>query len=49
MDQFGKIPNESSLEYLKLQFASDVFWNLSPSELTEATLFKIAAFTPGPK
>ena len=39
MDQFGKIPNESSLEYLKLQYASDVFWNLSPTELTEATLF----------
>lgn len=39
MDQFGKIPKESSLEYLKLQFASDIFWNLSPTELTEATLF----------
>lgn len=39
MNRFGKLPNESSLEYLNLNHASDVFWNLSPSELTEATLF----------
>ena len=39
MNQFGKLPNKSNLEYLKLQYASNVYWNLSPSELTEATLF----------
>lgn len=39
MNQFGKLPNDSSLEYLKLHYAGDVYWNLSPAELTEATLF----------
>ena len=39
MNQFGKVPNNSSLEYLKLHYADNVFWNLSPAELTESTLF----------
>jgi len=39
MNRFGKLPNESSLKYLNLNHASNVYWNLSPSELTEATLF----------
>ena len=39
MNIFGKVPNKSDLEYLGLNKAANVFWNLSPAELTEATIF----------